>query len=149
MAATSLGSRIRARRQRNGWKLTDLADRTKLSVPYLSDLERDQGANPTLETLQTIADALGFLLTELLGDRKPYPGADVPLSVSLQRFVDGDEFQAQLRRLASRAGRKADQTLRNEVIDFLANAPRRSKSDLGPEDWTQLLNFYMVIAERR
>jgi XRE family aerobic/anaerobic benzoate catabolism transcriptional regulator len=145
---TTLGERIRARRQRAQWKLKDLAKETGLSVPYLSDLERDQGANPTLETLRTIATALGCDLTELLADGGGQPGNDVPLSVSLQRFVDSTNFSNQIQRLAQRLNRPADEELRSQVVNFLANAPRRSSGELSKTDWNQILDFYMVIADR-
>jgi transcriptional regulator with XRE-family HTH domain len=45
---SALGNRVRARRQRRGWTLKDLADNTGLSVPYLSDIERNKLTNPTL-----------------------------------------------------------------------------------------------------
>lgn len=145
---TTLGERIRARRQRAGWKLKDLADKTGLSVPYLSDLERDQGANPTLETLRNIAIALDCDVADLLGAASQHPGGDVPLSVPLQRFVDSQAFSEHLQRLANRLDRPADDELRRQVINFLANAPRRSSGELTKDDWRQLLDFYMVIAER-
>ena len=83
-----LGSRVRARRQRRGWTLKDLAHHTGLSVPYLSDIERGN-TNPTLETLTTLAAALEATVTDLLGDQ-PTAAAGRPLSISLQRFVRSD-----------------------------------------------------------
>lgn len=144
----TLGERIRARRQRKGWKLRDLSESTGLSVPYLSDLERDQSANPTLDTLNSIARSLECDVTDLLAAAGTEPRSSTPLSVSLQRFVDSTDFADQLRRLGERIDRPADDQLRIEVIDFLATAPRRSSRELGKNDWRQLLDFYMVIAER-
>lgn len=146
--ARTLGERIRARRQRKSWKLKDLSESTGLSIPYLSDLERDQSANPTLDTLNAIARSLECDVAELLGTGGSRPGSDTPLSVSLQRFVDSSDFADQLRRLGERIDRPADDRLRTEVINFLATAPRRSSGELDRNDWRQLLDFYMVIAER-
>ncbi len=144
----TLGERIRARRQRKRWKLKDLSESTGLSVPYLSDLERDQSANPTLDTLNAIARSLDCDVAELLATGGSEPGSNTPLSVSLQRFVDSSDFADQLRRLGERVERPADDHLRIEVIDFLVTAPRRSSGELGRDDWRQLLDFYMVIADR-
>lgn len=144
---TTLGERIRARRQRRGWKLKDLAEKTGLSVPYLSDLERQQGTNPTLETLQAVARALECEVSDLLGAAET-TATDIPLSVSLQRFIDSNDFNRRLSRLAERMGRRGDDQLRSEVINFLATAPRRSRGELSKDDWSQLLDFYTVIAER-
>ena len=144
----TLGERIRARRQRKSWKLKDLSESTGLSVPYLSDLERDQSANPTLDTLNAIAQSLDCDVADLLTTGGGEPGSTAPLSVSLQRFVDSPDFADQLRRLGERMNRPAGDQLRIEVTDVLATAPRRSSGELGRDDWRQLLDFYMVIAER-
>jgi transcriptional regulator with XRE-family HTH domain len=139
-----LGSRVRARRQRRGWTLRDLADHTGLSVPYLSDIERGN-TNPTLETLTTLAAALEATVTDLLGDQ-PTAAAGRPLSISLQRFVRSDDFSRRIERLARVANRPAD-TVRQEVIDFLATAPKRASGDLTTEDWRRLLTYYASLLE--
>ncbi len=145
--ASTLGERIRARRQRRGWKLKDLARESGMSVPYLSDLERDQSANPTLETLNTIARALECEPTDLLGDGDTR-GADVPLSVSLQRFVNSPSFSKKLQRHAERLDLPLDDEMQKRVTNFLANSPKRSTGELTREDWSQLLDFYMFFSER-
>ena len=139
-----LGSRVRARRQRRGWTLKDLAHHTSLSVPYLSDIERGN-TNPTLETLTTLAAALEATVTDLLGDQ-PTAAAGRPLSISLQRFVRSDDFSRRIERLARVANRPAEQ-LRQEVIDFLATAPKRARGDLTTEDWRRLLTYYASLLE--
>lgn len=144
---TTLGQRIRARRQRAQWKLKDLAEKTGLSIPYLSDLERDQG-NPTVDTLRAIASALDCDVTDLLGETKSGPGRDIALSISLQRFLDSEDFAARLKQLAGRLGRPVDDELRIEAVNFLASAPKRSAGELTKSDWNQLLDFYSLIATR-
>lgn len=144
---TTLGQRIRARRQRAQWKLKDLGQKTGLSVPYLSDLERDQG-NPTVETLRLIASALDCDVADLVGESKTAPGGDLALSVSLQRFVDSQDFTGRLIQLAERLGRPVDNDLRVEAVNFLASAPKRSAGELTKSDWNQLLDFYSLIATR-
>ena len=144
---TTIGQRIRARRQRAQWKLKDLAEKTGLSIPYLSDLERDQG-NPTVETLRAIAAALDCDLTDLIGETTNSPGGDIALSISLQRFLDSDDFATRLKQLAERLGRPIDDDLRIEAINLLASAPKRSAGELTKSDWNQLLDFYSLIATR-
>jgi transcriptional regulator with XRE-family HTH domain len=141
----ALGSRVRARRQRRGWTLNDLADRTGLSVPYLSDIERRNVTNPTLETLAALATALETTVADLLGDQ-PAAFAGPPLSVSLQRFVRSDDFTRRIERLARVANRPAEQ-IRQEVIDFLATAPKRASGELTTEDWRRLLTYYASLLE--
>jgi len=55
----TLGEAIRSLREQQGLTLRALATKTKLSAPYLSDLEHNRrGAKPG--TLDRIADALGI-----------------------------------------------------------------------------------------
>jgi transcriptional regulator with XRE-family HTH domain len=142
---STLGSRVRARRQRRGWTLKDLADNTGLSVPYLSDIERNALANPTLETLAALAGALQTTISDLLGDQGASPTGP-PLSVSLQRFVRSDDFSRRIQRLAHVADRPV-QEIRQEVIDFLATAPKRASGELTTEDWRRLLTYYASLLE--
>jgi transcriptional regulator with XRE-family HTH domain len=138
-----LGRRIRARRQLRGLTLKELSDRTGLSLPYHSDIERRGDANPTLETLNIIADALEIPLVQLLGGDAP---GSQPLSISLQRFIRSDDFAERVARLAQRAQRD-EAALRDEVISFLAAAPKRSTGELTVEDCRRLLVFYTSLLE--
>ncbi|WP_268244411.1 helix-turn-helix domain-containing protein [Deinococcus ruber] len=56
-----LGSRIRSRRRHLGLTLKAVSEQCRLSVPYLSQVERNQ-ANPTVTALASIARALGVSL---------------------------------------------------------------------------------------
>ncbi|WP_425144878.1 helix-turn-helix domain-containing protein [Deinococcus sp.] len=56
-----LGSRIRTRRRHLGLTLRAVSEQARLSVPYLSQVERNQ-ANPTVTSLAGIARALGVSL---------------------------------------------------------------------------------------
>jgi len=61
----TLAERLRELRGQRGWRLKDLADKSSLSVPYLSDLERGR-TNPSLDTLQTLAGSYGVSVNDLL-----------------------------------------------------------------------------------
>jgi transcriptional regulator with XRE-family HTH domain len=140
---STLGDSIRTRRQRRGWTLKKLADATKLSVPYLSDLERRPGVNPTLETLTTIATALTCSVADLVG----MDGTEAPSPPpSLARFVKSDEFQREVQFLAKRTS-KDQKEIEAKLISFLAVAPRRSTGDLSSVDWRRLLDVFRVISE--
>ncbi|MFC4454133.1 XRE family transcriptional regulator [Deinococcus sonorensis] len=65
--ALQLGSRIRARRRQLSLTLRDVSETCGLSVPYLSQLERNQ-ANPTVTSLAGIARALGVSLNYFISD---------------------------------------------------------------------------------
>jgi hypothetical protein len=69
-----------------------------------------------------------------------------PLSVSLQRFVRSDDFSRRVERLARGANRPEDE-IRQEVIDFLATAPKRASGELTTEDWRRLLTYYASLLE--
>jgi transcriptional regulator with XRE-family HTH domain len=112
-------------------------------VPYLSDLERRPGVNPTLETLSSIAKALGCSVADLVGSN----GAEaVPAPPSLGRFVKSDEFQREVQFLARRTNRP-EKAIELELVNFLAVAPRRSSGDLSSADWRRLLDVFRVISE--
>lgn len=142
----SLGERIRARRQRRGWTLKDLAGATGLSVPYLSDIERRPGVNPTLDTLNIVAGALECSVSDLIGTEPSSEGDGPPLAPSLQRFIRTDDFGLHVKRIAAKAKRPPKE-IERELVNFLAMAPKRAKGDLTGEDWRRLLDLYFVIME--
>lgn len=64
-ATVVLGANVREARQRAGLTQVELAQRAGLAQPAISLIELGQ-ANPTVQTLQQIADALGCPLADLL-----------------------------------------------------------------------------------
>ncbi len=64
-----IGSRIRNRRQELGLSLRELAERARLTVGFLSQIERDL-VSPSLNSLQRIAQALDVPLFHLLTDEE-------------------------------------------------------------------------------
>lgn len=148
MAAT-LGGNIRAYRQRKGWTLKGLAAATGLSVPYLSDLERRPGVNPTLDTLTTIATALGCSVGDLLGGDDAKPGEPSALPPSLARFIRSSEFEQEVQLIASRGETRSPDGVRSDLTAFLAGAPKRSSGELSATDWRRLMDVYRVITEEQ
>lgn len=61
----NIGRAIRLCRTERGLKQVELAQKSDISVSYLSMLERGQ-RDPTLSTLNTIAEALGIPLSILV-----------------------------------------------------------------------------------
>lgn len=143
--APTLGESIRRYRQRKGWTLKELAAATNLSVPYLSDLERRPGVNPTLDTLTSVASALGCSVADLVGDGAK-PGEPSSLPPTLARFVRSDEFEQEVQLIASRT-KRAVGDVRSDLTDFLAVAPKRSSGELSATDWRRLMDVYRVITE--
>ena len=73
-------------RAQRGWPLRELAQRSGLSIAYLSELERGRKL-PTLEALDQLAAAFDFTLAaflRLLADRLEGPATDVRHDVQFQ-----------------------------------------------------------------
>ena len=61
------GPRLRLARKERGWTLKDVSATSGISVTYLSDLETGKLQNPTLDTMTSLAAALGMSMNSLLG----------------------------------------------------------------------------------
>lgn len=68
--ANSVGAQLRLRRDQRGMSASELARRSGLSKATLSGLESGR-SNPTIETLDAVAVALGIPLTDLLVPTAP------------------------------------------------------------------------------
>lgn len=75
MAAIDVGKRIKSVRKRKGLTLQDLAGKSGMSATAISAIERNV-SSPTVNTLGSIARALGESLSSLLGE------ADVEFQVT-------------------------------------------------------------------
>ena len=88
--ASTVGERIRLRRELNGMTITQLALAASISKGYLSELESGKNdRNPSLKKLTALAKALGTTVAELLGTRAARP-TRTPRAVdpSLKEFLD-------------------------------------------------------------
>ena len=83
-ATESFGARIRRLREEQGWSLTELANRAGISRSYLAQIESGQ-STPTEDKILKLADALGALPSELLGEQ---PGSLADAPPSLREFAD-------------------------------------------------------------
>ena len=59
---------LRAERERQGLSLADINERTGIDRAALSRLENNEDANPTLNTLERYAEAVGKQMVVLLSD---------------------------------------------------------------------------------
>ncbi len=64
----ALGVRFRRIRERMGWSLTDVSERSGLTRAAISRLENGWNLNPTLETLFRYAETLGVGLSLSVDD---------------------------------------------------------------------------------
>lgn len=80
-----VGAAVRRRRRAQQLTLAAVAERSGLSVPFLSQVENER-ARPSRPSLDRIADALGTTAVELLA------AADPACSVDVVRAADEDGF---------------------------------------------------------
>ena len=57
---------LKALREEKEWTLEDLAKKAKVTIAYISLLERGKKQNPSLTILKRLARALGVPVSELL-----------------------------------------------------------------------------------
>lgn len=72
------GERLRALRKSKGYSLDELAEITRISRAYLWKLEKKPEANPSLDRLQKLAEALDTSVGELTGSTKPLEPEEIP-----------------------------------------------------------------------
>ncbi len=90
----SLAQRLRWARLEQGVTLQQLSDRTGRAVSYLSQLEHGIKQNPTKQTVEALAEALGVRPAFLMGEvpRPPFDDrSDVMLAA--QAFTLGERFR--------------------------------------------------------
>ena len=99
----ALGALIRAQRLTAGLSLRDLAERTKVSNAYLSQIERGLH-EPSISVLSSIAHALGVPLEALLaraGVLGPAPGeGDAAPIADTEAAILGDPALSEPQRVA-------------------------------------------------
>lgn len=121
---------LRAHRARAGMSLSDLAGATGVSRPYLVRLENDANANPSLDVLYRIAQALDVTIAELIG--RPSMtiedhGLEIP--ATLRAYADEVALPAQeLRMLASIRWRKGEEPKTPERWRFVRDSLRASRT---------------------
>lgn len=102
-----LAARLRWARTQQAITLHQLAERSGRAVSYLSQLEHGVRDNPTRETIEALARALGVRPAFLLGE-VPEPPLDGPsdLVVRVQAWSLGPRFRAYWHRLADEERRR-------------------------------------------
>jgi transcriptional regulator with XRE-family HTH domain len=145
----TLGTRIRSRRKAAGFTLAEVAERSGLSLPYVSNLERGRG-NPTIDALRAIASALDTTVGALVGESAesldPLEIVMAQAPDSLMTFARSDRFKDQVHRIAERQGADEDE-LRRKILLGMATSPRRSTGDPTEYDWLRLMDAYARILE--
>ena len=130
-ATMSIGDRLKTERLLKGMSLTQLADKAGVSKAYLSQLEAGHQANPSLEVLKRIGEALHITVGRLVG------GEGVRAAATLQKVDDpGLEAFVEERR---RQGKPIPERDIQLLLNLQWRGGRRLRTK---EDWA---TFYEVI----
>jgi XRE family transcriptional regulator of biofilm formation len=128
-AETSLASRLRSEREKAGLSLNRLAEETGMSKTYLLRLERDEDANPSLDVLRRVTEALDITIADLIGV-PPTRGVSKEFTYppSLLAFADEEKLtSSELEQLASIRWRRGDAPESSERWRFILQSLRASK----------------------
>ncbi len=133
-----VGSRVRSLRLLRGLTLPQLAEKGGVSVGLLSQLENadDESANPNLQTLRRIANALEVTVADLLG---------TPV-VKARNYIP-EKLDAGLSAFLTRARKRGD-TLDEDVLQGCYGMQERDGAPKTADDWEFLyktikMNFDM------
>jgi transcriptional regulator with XRE-family HTH domain len=135
-AAAAFGARLKAARSEQGLTLREVSERSKLSIAYLSDLERGVLQNPTLNALQAIARAVRTPLNDLLGVEDDADEGR-SLSAALSTFASWDAFQEAVKSDAARR-RMTPEDVRDMWLTALARIEVDGKRPRQPSDYLLL-----------
>jgi len=119
----TFGSRVKELREARGWSLSDLARRAAISRSYLFQIENDS-SSPTGPKIQALADALGVLAGELLGEDLQ----DTIIPASLQEFAEAAN-------------------LTSTDVRMLAQIEYRGKKPDNPEEWRAIYSVIKAMVE--
>jgi transcriptional regulator with XRE-family HTH domain len=122
-----LGERIKILRLEAGLSLPDLADRAQISKSVLFQLETSDSPNPSLETLQKVAKALGVTLANLLDKG----------GVRTKRGVPPDRVDDALKEMIASLN-KEDVTVNEATLDALYVLQERKGAPKTAADWRWL-----------
>jgi transcriptional regulator with XRE-family HTH domain len=116
----SCGANVSRLRRSRGLSINDLARRSGVAKGIISRLEGGSG-NPTMETIQALADALGVLFTDLVTTERDEP--------FVLRLTESDVLVGQ-----GLTGRVIDRVLSRDAIDVLEATYRATEKRELPGD---------------
>ncbi len=128
-----LGQHVRFRRLGKGWSLSELAEKSRVSKAYISDLENGNAGRPNIQYVYDIAVALGVTLDELLVDAKP---------VSPRRQQKREDLPPGLAEL------QRELKLADEDVQMLAQVNFRGNRPRSKEEWRFLWDAILMLTQR-
>ena len=129
-----LGERLRLIRKQHKLTLKDLKERSDLSVPYLSDIERGV-VNPSIETLQKVAKAYDMKLQDLfIGVEEMGESARETYPQGFSDFLEDPDFRDEVD---------------EDWKEFLMGIDFRGKQPASKREWIELhLNLRRIFSSR-
>ena len=123
----AVGKRIRTLRTEKGINLPELAEKAGVSKGFLSQLENDEEANPSLDSLNKLAKALEVTLAQLLERDQVRAHRIVPdqIEPGLKEFMDE----------CHRANERLDESI---VQALYVLQQRKGQAMKGKDDWRWL-----------
>lgn len=82
-----IGEKLKKIRKSKKYRLKDLAERTNLSISYLSDIENNR-STPPLQTLQILCETLEIPIYELFREIEPMLVKESPLHQELYSLLE-------------------------------------------------------------
>lgn len=130
MKQAQLGRKLKQQRADAGLSLAEVAEATGISKTYLVRLESDPTANPSLDVLRRIAQALDTTVADLIG-APPFrlDQDEISIPPSLRAFADEVGLSTtELRMLASIRWRKGEQPKSSPRWRYVLDSLRASRS---------------------
>ena len=126
-----LAEKVKTLREARHMSVTDLAEASGVSKPYIWQIESGRRANPTGDVLRKLAPALGTTVTDLAG---------VPEAFSDEALA---KLPKGLRDLARKRGKAIE--LRQEDVEMLKHIHYRGRRPEKSEDWELIFLFLKRI----
>ncbi|MGH8984592.1 MAG: helix-turn-helix domain-containing protein [Acidimicrobiia bacterium] len=125
-----IGPRLRAERQQAGMSLAELANVTGVSKTYLMKLETEEDANPSLDVLRRIAEALDLTVADLVGAPPlRWVSDDLDVPSSLKAFAEEAELSPhEVETLASIKWRRTEQPRTADRWRYIYDSLKASKA---------------------
>jgi len=129
MDAKELGRQVLAKRKEKGWSQEQLGQLAEISRNYVSQIERGEADSISIKVINKLAIAFGVSPAEL-GETSSHSSVMIP--PTLREFALQDN-------------------LTYEVIDKLANIPRRGKEPKTVAEWRVLYEAisYLIDVEKK
>lgn len=119
-----LGTLLQTLRLERKLSITELAATAGLSKGYLSQLERGDANNPSVDALRKLSEALGVPFVEVLGVEKEANSGMAGLPRSLQAFAEAEKGRGR--------------PISHKDLEMLSRVQYRGRYPEKPEDWAYL-----------